>query len=433
MIDITPLSVDEYIDESFEKINTNDQNLANGVNVNESAIAALETGDSNALIGVYKTVDAVNTNDYAVTYSGLTLFDELRLNVEVYNQNTSGVTVNLNALGVKEVVILEDNVEYPVPNGKMIGINNLQYDLSRDKFVLLTTIDKSVRMSGGGLLINGNFDIWQRGTSFPGIIGNYTVDRWKSGINAAGAYDVDRIVNTEDSVNSKFLLKITPIGITVNLFQKIEQPAHVIKGKKTTFSFKAKASAAYSTVIRLQGSVTGLKQSLSIDFTADYNKVTVTFDAVTDFNDDEDVMLMILEVKEITLFANMKYEVGDIATDFIPKTYAEELRDCQRYYEKSYSDNVSPFTATVEGAITETSARNSDNFSPGIRFKVEKRIPPTVILHSVNTGNGGVVDNSGDKSATASNVGTGGFRQIAITAGVAASGLNYHYTADAEL
>ncbi len=50
----------------------------------------------------------------------------------------------------------------------------------------------------------------------------------------------------------------------------------------------------------------------------------------------------------------LQLEVGDTATNFEHKTFAEDLHECQRYYDKSYSYGTTPGTATSTGAVVHT-------------------------------------------------------------------------------
>jgi hypothetical protein len=52
--------------------------------------------------------------------------------------------------------------------------------------------------SGRNLLINGNFDVWQRGTSFTGLAG-YGPDRWSTGISGGGTLNITRSTTVPDA------------------------------------------------------------------------------------------------------------------------------------------------------------------------------------------------------------------------------------------
>jgi hypothetical protein len=94
---------------------------------------------------------------------------------------------------------------------------------------------------------------------------------------------------------------------------------------------------------------------------------------------------------------------GDIATRPAPKTQDEVLRDCERWYEKSYGLNVLPGTITTFGALSAPGSSSNYNAGPGgtttytlessftFTFRTQKRLPttagaPTVSIYSPATG-----------------------------------------------
>jgi hypothetical protein len=75
----------------------------------QSLIDAIETGDSNALIGVYKDVASGTVNAYTTTITDLTLFNELFMLVRFDTPNTGPATMTLNATGTKDINTLDAN------------------------------------------------------------------------------------------------------------------------------------------------------------------------------------------------------------------------------------------------------------------------------------------------------------------------------------
>ena len=83
---------------------------------------------------------------------------------------------------------------------------------------------------------------------------------------------------------------------------------------------------------------------------------------------------------------------GDIATRPAPKTLQETLRDCERYYEKSYSAGIAPGTGTVDGLITvaQSSYNNKatnfffQNCGFGITYRTEKRANATFTVYTAS-------------------------------------------------
>ena len=83
----------------------------------------------------------------------------------------------------------------------------------------------------------------------------------------------------------------------------------------------------------------------------------------------------------------VQLEKGSTATDFDYRPYGTELALCQRYYNKSYSIDVTPGTNTSAGSWRSVSAGGAGwvNFD----FPVEMRVAPTVTPYS-NAGTSGV-------------------------------------------
>ncbi len=140
----------------------------------------------------------------------------------------------------------------------------------------------------------------------------------------------------------------------------------------------------------------------------------------------------------------VKLETGNVATSFNRQSLARSLADCQRYYEKSYNDSVTPGTVTGSGQFlcyvtnlpgTVTVAIGGGSFVP---FKVSKRSAPTIHFYSPTTG---AIDkirdqNSGgaDITVNGTTIGSNGIQWNTAGAFVV-NVLNMvgHWTADAEL
>jgi hypothetical protein len=128
-----------------------------------------------------------------------------------------------------------------------------------------------------------------------------------------------------------------------------------------------------------------------------------------------------------------KLEQGIVATNFIHDTFDNELRYCQRYYEKSYNQDITPGLPAGDGGVIEYETRNKTTRSGGFDYTVTKRINPTIILYSVSSGNAGVVDNSGEKAGDVLNPSTRGVKAITIASGTISALLQFQWTADARL
>ena len=129
----------------------------------------------------------------------------------------------------------------------------------------------------------------------------------------------------------------------------------------------------------------------------------------------------------------VQLEVGDTATPFEFKPFGEELKECERYFEKSYSYATAPGTSTVNSAYNVSGPTAN---LPGTRWRTHKRGAPTCTIRHWN----GTLNQVYRVSDAAALSVTGGFQAIGDTGAseiIIASANNnsyiYHYTADAEL
>lgn len=111
--------------------------------------------------------------------------------------------------------------------------------------------------------------------------------------------------------------------------------------------------------------------------------------------------------------------------------FVRSLRDCQRYFEKSYDYGVRPGTIDSAGAIAGIASGSAVYLN--VRFTVQKRASPAIVIYNPSTGASGVVGASGTGANTtiySSWPGTTGFNAT----GYATDGVGYflHYTSNAE-
>jgi hypothetical protein len=137
-----------------------------------------------------------------------------------------------------------------------------------------------------------------------------------------------------------------------------------------------------------------------------------------------------------TDIAQLQVNSGDTSLPFQPKSFAEEFALCQRYYEKSYDDDVVPGSATANGSIWWTSRGADTMDQTNIRFKVNKRVSPTMTIYSTGTGAIGKAKDGialVDIPIVTGNTGKTGSEVAAATNTVSGHYYSFHYAADAEL
>lgn len=229
--------------------------------------------------------------------------------------------------------------------------------------------------SNTNLLINGGLQVWQRGTSFnfstSNTIGAYAADRWR--IFRQGDYLAEK-----DGIWLKLNVKNAGVNAIAMFVDNIEQ----ILGKTLTLSFYAKASEQINSNIYVWNGkgITNPIKSQNIVLSSQPQKYHITF-TVPEILTDNVLHFWFLRIAsnqgKTVWISNAKLEIGELATPFIPKSYADELIDCQRYYFRSC-----PSLAGTRGAYEAT--LNSDNvfIHCNVRYPVPMRISPTVTIYS---------------------------------------------------
>lgn len=222
-------------------------------------------------------------------------------------------------------------------------------------------VDTSVAsLSNPNLLINGDFQIWQRGTSFSNIANTYSADRWLIKNAKANTALVEKSTDVPDG---------QPMCQSIHMTETTEENSYLrymfenaLKGT-FTLSFWYKTSAAFNTYIYDSGVLTHLGKLTTLNV---WTKAKFTFSATSL------TFLSIIHAMSVgdTYITGVKLEYGNAATPFAPRLYAEELELCKRYFQ-IVSSHRFPMMM-----ITGTAA------SGAIPLEKTMRVAPTVTVVS---------------------------------------------------
>lgn len=253
--------------------------------------------------------------------------------------------------------------------------------------------------SNPNLLINGGFDIWQRGTSF--TAGGYLCDRWfraGSGITATTSRQTFTVGQTDVPDNPVFYMRhdLTAGGTLTTHYSYIQQrieDVRTLAGKNATVSFWAKADSSKSIAVGLaqmfgsSGSDTVVLDPQEAALTSSWQKFELTW-AVPSISGksvgggDSSLRLTfyhsagsaLADVNAITGLqtgtfdiANVKVEESSVATAFVKRQPAEELALCQRYYYHIPNAN----------SVGVGSAINASQVRCAVNYPVTMRATPT--------------------------------------------------------
>ena len=218
----------------------------------------------------------------------------------------------------------------------------------------ITASKLNIGQLGGrrNLIINGGFDVWQRGISFTTVPNqDFTADRW---VVAAGTPNVNK--GTLDTTYGNVLTITGTSASGVYFSQRIESP-EIYQEKTLTVSFYAKASSAVNINQKIRVAHTGGNYDrdtiANFDLTTDWQRYSYTFlvndsGGALSFDSSSYIDVQLISnsnINGITVsFAQVQVEVGDTATPFEYRSYGEELALCQRYYYK-HAENVNQYVA----------------------------------------------------------------------------------------
>ena len=322
-------------------------------------------------------------------------------------------------------------------------------------------------VAGKNKIINGDFGIWQRGTSQTITTSTYSADRFTFIFNgtqsiAASAQTFtpgNTIAGYEPTYYGRFAVGSSASGQSYNQFGQTIEDVRQYAGQTITFSFWAKTTSGSFTInpryIQYFGSGGTTPQveanfgSGAITLTTSWTRYTATvaLPSITGKTIGTGSSLkIVLDLPQNTTWSldtwGWQLEAGSVATPFITATgtLSGELQACQRYFQKSYDTTVNPGTSAANG-YSYSNLLSVANNSPYLSNPIKSmRVAPTVTIYGYS-GTAGTVSEAStgvDKAANtgqASAIGTEGFvvRNGNATTQTFSQGAIYQYTASAEL
>lgn len=218
------------------------------------------------------------------------------------------------------------------------------------------------------LLINGDFQVWQRGESFNVDRDIYTADHWKVSYST-GTSGTLVAQKTENGISLKVATEFAENQSRTLLQPMEEQDFAKIAGKTVTVSYCMRLLTEDTQCVISTSNV----DDVSLVGT-EFKVYSVTFAIPQAYRVDGGYYLRIQSTTPVGGGIEVKWvkmELGDHATPFIPRSYAEELALCQRYYE------VQEYPRAW-GTIDTSSGAGNNLVVCSYPFLVEKRVSPTV-------------------------------------------------------
>lgn len=266
------------------------------------------------------------------------------------------------------------------------------------------------------VIINGNFDVWQRGTS-QNTSGYGSADRWLTGFNGSGVTATRQTLspgNTTIPSSPKYHYQavVTPVAGASNyssLSQRIEG-VHTLQGRSCAVSFYARCVEGATDIAMefVQGFGTGGSPTASVTgigaqrFTVgtswtrceavvaipattgvtlgsngdDFLQLQIYFEAGSSFNLRTGSLGQFTGSKTFQI-AQVQVEQGSMATVYEKRSVGEELAMCQRYYIKGVGGGHS-------GTYFAGNVTSGQSYGGQFTFPVTMRATPSIVF--TNTG-----------------------------------------------
>lgn len=318
------------------------------------------------------------------------------ISTDTISEKTSASGVTIDGVKLKDSVVEVDTISEKT-TGSGVTIDGVELK------------DGSVKGNGTGrknYIINGNFDIWQRGTSGTG--GYCSADRWffdKSGGAGTFAQGSFTAGQTDVPNNPKYYANITMTSADDNarIEQKIED-VYTLAGETITISFWAKyttnAPTSFNTQINQNfgsggSTAAGLTLASGQTLTTSWQKFTVTgtlpsISGKTVGTGSHLIIRPIINTNNETFdyqIAQVQVEKGSVATDFEVRPIGEELNLCERYYQRWEKGSDGAYEFVSAGGWSGTQIETA------LQLKNTMRAKPTIshtgTIRAVYIGTGG--------------------------------------------
>ena len=168
------------------------------------------------------------------------------------------------------------------------------------------------------MIINGDFQVWQRGTSFSS---GFTADRWYT---AAGTVTKDGLA-----------IKHVATNTDPYLLYKVEDLGNKFDGQDAVASFYLKTSSGINKLQYLTVCNVNYTHDVMYELPSEIEGYTRWACPVKLTNAHTDYIRIVVELEAVSgntsYLRQFQLELGKVATPFEHRSYGEELALCQRY------------------------------------------------------------------------------------------------------
>jgi len=348
---------------------------------------------------------------------------ELRVNRIV---NSSGIsTISLDSSGINFVG--PSNFSGTVSNLNVTSVNNGPVSGTRNR-IINGAMEIDQRNNGGQITVNQN---GFNNRLFP--IDRFPLQKNSSGGTISGIRSTD--VPSGQGFNNSFAAQVASAGPASPASTDYLYINHRVEGYNVAdFNFGTAFARTFTLSFWVKSSIAGIycvgfsnyadNRSIPVEYRInspnvwEYKTITLTADTVgtwektnsgglniawvlsagTSYQGTNNVwtsgVILATSNQTNTWFSTasntfyltgVQLELGSVATSFERRSYGQELALCERYYEKSYNQDVAVGSVSEFGAWESVSINVVDFYDYGrLNFRTRKRTIPTLTLWSTN-------------------------------------------------
>ena len=336
------------------------------------------------------TLSGLDDNNLTLTYTAGN--EQVYINGTLITRGQDYTATNGTSISLTQAVEVGDTVE--IFGNPLFSVTDTYTQSQSDsRYVNYSGLNAA----GKNMIINGGFEIWQRGTTISNASHNtYTADQWIIINDSIGTMNVSQIDISSQGIGSRYAARYEKTSGASNrfVFINLTEGALNYVGKQITLSFWLRKgpsltsgiTASIGTRANKYGTVYdngdfGISNS-EINSTT-FTRFTRTF-TITSATANNSANLFELEFTAIQAggtgvyfeVAGVQLEVGSVATHFSRAggTLQGELAACQRYYWRQDAFQMS--------GGTSSSANNTIWFSLNSFNSVPMRAQPTAAIES---------------------------------------------------
>lgn len=210
----------------------------------------------------------------------------------------------------------------------------------------LIKLMKENKTPNSNLIVNGDFQIWQRGSSFDSTKANgYTADRWF--MSRSASVKAKTTINNSNGLN--IIFNSSPASGESVQFDYYFAPEETqqMAGKTVTLSLKKTGGE-----VRIQARIKNGNNYTSLTNFAASAAGYATFTMPS--YKSGDMLDIVLNVSNTSTIHYVKLEEGTIVTPLPYVPYSQVLLECQRYYQKvafNYSTYCHDFSYSIHNSL----------------------------------------------------------------------------------